>query len=118
MKPTLPDGLILSRWRRHRSTPFGAEFAYTDARDLTLPNTPRPRWYTRLWPHKRPLAYLVIDKDSSLPQVIPRDLAYHINPIELADFTPIYDRQLLENLLFALDEGLFFTDNPDTPHSP
>lgn len=70
----MSDRLILSRWRRKRTTPFGGEFKYTDAHDLTgdfadpgksgryTKGAVKLRWYQKLFRKKPPLAWVVVDE--------------------------------------------------------
>lgn len=110
----MTDHIILSRWKRKRTTPFGKSFSYTDAYDLEVghrryqggkdfgdPMAPNIPWYKPWlkWRWKRPIAWAVVDPDdgASLPmanvQVNHGELK--VSPIEPRALIPLYDEDVI-----------------------
>lgn len=94
---TVTDHLILSRWRRKRTTPFGGEFKYTDATELKTPAERARPWWKKLRKVKPPLAWVVVDGEQ-----IPSAQIVHstsgevkVSPIETKAIIPVFDDRII-----------------------
>jgi hypothetical protein len=106
----------MSRASRDKGLPFVASFGYTNAQDLRLRADYQP-WYKRLvqWlrPKKRsPVAWIVATEQNSpaIPQAQllgPDDVGQISFLKPGAVLTPIYDQDLVDDLIIAADEGVF-----------
>lgn len=91
------SGIVASRWRRHRQNPFGQDFDYTDAHDLTGHLDRRLSWWRRLKSRlsRKPVAWIAIDTDHCpIPQAQMMTSAnggeVRISPIQSRMLVPVY----------------------------
>lgn len=95
----MPD-IIQSRWRRH-NTPFGGDFSYTDALDLSTQLDRAKPWWRRLLQRrgKRPIAWAVVDGQNPWQLVtayIMKDSSeVKVSSVGAQWLMPVYDERLI-----------------------